>query len=348
MRTTAVLLDPSKAQRNIREFHHLIHSIGPVVRSHVKGHRLIELAQLQSDLGAVGVMAQTTPEAAAYLAAGIPDVVIARAQLDVWRLPRIVEFAARVRAERPDARLAVNVADAETVGLLGPAAVAAGVELALRVDVSFGDDRGVAPERAARLAALVDHTPGVRLAGVAGYTNITTRQDMRDAAIVARRVAGVLTELADEIRRDGIECPTVSVSGTAGAAAAARVPGVTEICAGAYALFDAGSAETGVCTADDVALCVRTRVVDVTGDRVRTDADGLLATAYHDWDPDVTARDRDGRQLHEAGLIPGQSVDLLPAHICPFMLQGLPVHLLNASGVETDRWHPVLLPESPH
>ncbi len=290
-------------------------------------------------------MTQTTPESAAYLAAGIRDVVIARRVLDRWRLPLIARFAAELGKERPAARLAVNIAGFEEAVELGGFATAAGTEIGVRVDVSFGEDRGIAPELAAKLARTVALTPGLRLEGVAGYTNISTLDGMRSARSVAHDVAVTLCETAEDIRRAGIECPVVSVSGTPGALAAARVPGVNEICAGAYALLDAGYATAGICEKTGPAVVVRATVTGVTKSRVETDADHLLVDAFHEWAPGTTAALANGRPLDPGEVRSGQVIDLVPAHICPFVLNGRLFHVLDGTAEVVDRWSPVLLPE---
>ncbi|MEV4709537.1 alanine racemase [Actinoplanes sp. NPDC049316] len=354
MHTPAIIVDLQKAKRNIRRLQDSVSSAGRKLRVHVKGHRTTALATLQIEAGASGIMAQTTPEAEQYLRTGIADIVLSRPVLNPWRLHPIVQFIAQHAGRtntvadpagtKPPARIVVTVSSAESVRGLGALATDAGVVVPVRIDVKFDDDRGIAPERAGELARLIERTPGVSLEGVSGYRSYASLSALREAARPAGSVAEVLTELAARVRVDGIECPTVSVSGTANAAAGLEVAGVTEICVGAGPLYDAGYALAGLCTLDDVAVTLRATVLESAGRAVRTDADELLDGAAQEWDPGTVAVLADGTPLADAVLIPGTVVELLPAHICPLAMVDVP-RTVSDGGRLVGRWHPVLLPE---
>jgi hypothetical protein len=71
---------------------------------------------------------------------------------------------------------------------------------------------------------------------------------------VLRGFADEIVAAARAIRAEGMACPTVCVGGTPAALAAMDMPEVTEVCAGAYALYDTGMAALGLCDLDDVAI----------------------------------------------------------------------------------------------
>ncbi|WP_412747295.1 alanine racemase [Krasilnikovia sp. MM14-A1004] len=345
-----MMIDLPRVDRNIHRLQELVAHAGRQLRVHVKGHRTPELATRQTKAGAVGIMAQTGPEAREYLRRGIDDCVISRPVLDPWRLAPLVRFAAQHAGPalaEGTARIVVAVSDPASVRGLGALAAAAGLVLPLRIDVKFDEDRGIVADRAGDLARLIEHTPGVTLDGVAGYRSYPDLVALKAAATQrAGSVAEVLVGLAESIRADGIGCPTVSVSGTANTAAALDTPGVTEICVGAGPLYDAGYALAGLCSLDDVAITLRATVLDTPGGRVRTDADHLLEGAGQDWDPDTLATLTDGTPLGAAALRQGMVVDLIPAHICPVAMNDVPREVID-QGRAVDRWHPVLLPETP-
>lgn len=341
--TVEVVVDLPVVERNIRRFHALVKDAAPALRAHVKGHRTVEIARRQIEAGAVGIVAQTTSEATPYLQAGIGDFVFARPVMDAWRLPNMARFAARVTRETAGTgSVQAHVTDTATVDVPAEAARAEEVEIGLRIDVAFGADRGVAPEGVDALARSIDRTPGVRLSGVTGYSGPKNMKEVHDWSNSGRRMATVLVELAEKLRTDGMECPTVAVSGTVNAVAALEVTGVTEVCAGSYALYDSGLASVGMCDFSDVAIKIRTEVLEVTDGQAITEADEMLGNAYQEWDRTTVATRDDGNTWPADGTRPGDVVELLPAHTCPLMPA---VESMTAVGATRRTWTPVCTPE---
>jgi D-serine deaminase-like pyridoxal phosphate-dependent protein len=132
--------------------------------------------------------------------------------------------------------------------------------------------------------------------------------------------------VAESIRADGIDCPVVSVGGTPTALGVFDVDGVTEICAGAYATFDGGLAQVGVCRPDQVALSVA------------TDAADLLAGCSQPWAP----------QVDRLPAAPPHQDRLVPAHVCPFALtllkRGVDITVVE-DGRPVDTWRPFAAPD---
>ncbi|MEU6860401.1 alanine racemase [Glycomyces sp. NPDC046736] len=346
--TPVVRISQPRLDTNVRHIQHEATLRGVALRVHTKGHRTIPIAKLQAQAGAVGIITQTTTESAAYLDAGIRDIVIARPRLDQWRLPVFARFAAESAAREPESQITVQVSNEDDVTGLSAEATAAGAELDLRIDVSFGPDRGINPASVRALAERIADAKAVRLDGITGYTSLHSPDDLKHREPRVREIASELVGLAQMIRDDGIACPTVAVNGTPGILAAAETPGVTEICTGATALYDAGFASAGVCDFGDVAISVRATVVRAHGGRVETDADELLTGASHEWAPDLVATMADGRALDSADVREGDIVELIPAHICPFILNGPEFHVIDADGDTVAHWAPALLPEARH
>lgn len=306
----AVVVDLDVLRENLRRFHAAAAAAGVAVRAHTKAHRTRELPQLQVAAGAVGAATQTAHAARDLAAAGVTDVVVAWPWRDEWRWPLYAQAAREVP------RFAVHIADADTVRGIGAAAAAAGTEVAVRIDVRH------APDDVPVLARVCAGTPGVRLDGVTSYSAPATEGEIADRHRVGRDDAQRLVALAEAVRADGIDCPTVSVGGTPTAAGALTVAGVTEVVAGAYATYDAGLAAAGVCDLGDVAISV---AVD--------DAE-LLAGCTQPWAPDVVSVPAGGR--------------LLPAHVCPLaktlMDRAVDITVL-AGGAETAAWRPSAKPD---
>ncbi|EFL09467.1 predicted protein [Streptomyces sp. AA4] len=320
-------------ERNIERYHARFKCSSVALRAHVKGHRTVELARFQEAAGASGIAVHTTAEARRYLASGITDIVLAWPLISPERWSFFADFSAF--ADARGATVSAHVGDPDAVRQLGVLCTAAGTDLALRIDVHF-DDRGIAPERVLDLARLVETTPGVHLDGVTGYWGPATDDEVRNWDECGRAMARTLVEVAGEVRADGMTCPTVAVGGTPNALAVLDVPGVTEVCGGAYALWDSGSAEAGLCTLEDVAVSVRATVLDVADGAIRTDADELLADASQDWAPEIVAVRADGTPFTEARA--GEVVDLIPAHLCPFVKKAGQLVVTDDDGRPEGKW----------
>jgi D-serine deaminase-like pyridoxal phosphate-dependent protein len=316
--TPTVNVDLDRVHANIGRWHGTADAAGVTLRPHVKGHRSVEIARMQVTAGAPGLALYSAQEAEHYLDAGITDLVIVHPWRDPWRWPRIAALALR-------GSVAVHVDHADAVAGLGEAAVSAGVTLGVRVVLDNGMGvAGAAPDDVVTLARSAAATPGLRLDGVTGYVALNTTQDTADRIGAGRRMAESLLRLAARLRADGIPCPVVAVGGTPTAAGALPVDGVTEVCAGAYALFDGGMAELGVCADDEVALTVSARA---TPDG--TDAGPLLTGSAYPWThPEhvATVLRRDDR-----------SVTLRPAHVCPVVRQAQTLRV-HTGGVEVAQW----------
>lgn len=311
----AVIVDIDRLDANIRQFHAQAEAAGCQVRAHVKAHRTVEIAQRQVAAGAVGLATHTASAARRLAAAGISDVVIAWPWNDQWRFAHYAEAAASVP------KFAVHVAAAEVVSGVGAAAVARGVEIGVRIDL-----RHTPAEQVPQLAELAAYTEGIRFDGVAGYSAPATPSDIADRHSYGRRHAQQVVAAAEAIRARGLDCPVVSIGGTPTAVAASAVPGVTELCAGAYATYDGGLAQVGVCTPEQVAVSVAAHASD------------LLAGCSQPWAPDLTAM---------PGTPPYQD-RLVPAHICPLasnlVRQGQSITAV-ASGEPVAHWTPLAAPD---
>ena len=242
-------LDLSRVQGNIDRFHAQVAAQGDVrIRSHVKGHRTVEVALRQMAAGAAGIAVTQLAQARRYVAAGITDIVVAHPWTEPWRWRLIAGLAARANAS-------AHVTTVAAVHGLGAEAAAAGVTVGVRLQLGTAEDVTAVPDRELlAVAAAAAAEPALRFDGVTAYQGLATADDASRRADVGRAAARHAVRVAEEIRRTGLPCPGVTVGGTPTAEGALSVPGVTEICAGAYALGDAGLAAIGACAVRDIAL----------------------------------------------------------------------------------------------
>jgi D-serine deaminase-like pyridoxal phosphate-dependent protein len=212
----------------------------------------VEVARRQLAAGATGIAVTQLAQARQYVNAGIADVVIAHPWTEPWRFQLIAQLAAR-------ARLSAHVTTEAAVRGLGAAAAAAGTTMGVRLQLGTGEDVTAVPSgRLLAVAAAVATEPALRFDGVTAYQGLVTADAAapQRRASIGRDTARYALRIAGEIRRAGLPCPGVTVGGTPTVEGALDVPGVTEICAGAYALADAGLAAIGGCAPDDIALHV--------------------------------------------------------------------------------------------
>ncbi|MGK5522973.1 alanine racemase [Micromonospora sp. URMC 107] len=336
--TPTVTVDLSRLDANISRYGRRAAEAGVALRAHVKGHRTPEIAARQVAAGAVGVAVHSAAEAMAYLKVGVTDVAVAWPWRDPWRWTRFAQLARHCA-------VTVHVDHPDAVAGLGAAAEAHGVELGVRIEVDTGLHRvGVDPDAAGELAATVARTRGVRLAGVTGYVGLTDAAAARDRVGLGRRQALLLVSVAERIRAAGSPCPTVSVGGTPTLSGALDVAGVTEVCAGAYALLDGGFARLGECDPEAVAIAVTTTVTGNDGRVLRTDADALLAGADQTWMSGVVMTAPDGAPVSPASVSVGDELRVLPGHVCPVVARRPLLHVLD-SGEPVARWQALVRPD---
>jgi D-serine deaminase-like pyridoxal phosphate-dependent protein len=242
-------LDLSRLQGNIDRFHRQVADHGDArIRSHVKGHRTVEVALRQMAAGAAGIAVTQLAQARRYVAAGITDVVVAHPWTEPWRWRLIAELATQANAS-------AHVTTAAAARGLGAEAAAAGVTVGVRLELGTAEDVTAVPDsELLAVAAAVLAEPALRFDGLTAYQCLATVDQASRRAAVGRAAARYAVRVADKIRRAGLPCPGVTIGGTPTAGGALSVPGVTEICAGAYALGDAGLAAIGACTERDIAL----------------------------------------------------------------------------------------------
>jgi D-serine deaminase-like pyridoxal phosphate-dependent protein len=126
---------------------HAAHGAGIALRPHAKSHKCPAIAELQIERGAAGICCQKVGEAEAFVAAGIPDVLVTNEIVGAGKLARLAALAR-------EATIGVLVDDAASIGHVGAAARAAAVTLDVLVEIDVGAHRcGVAPGAAAVLLA---------------------------------------------------------------------------------------------------------------------------------------------------------------------------------------------------
>ena len=236
----ALVVDLATFDANVAAADQLLHGMSKRIRPHVKTHRTPALALRQLTTAAVGLTCATVGEAEAVVAAGARDVLIANEIVDHIKLGRLATLA-------QEADVCVAVDALEAAEALGAAARTAGTTVAVLVDIDVGLGRcGVSgPAEAATLGAVVERTPGLRLAGIMGYEGRRRAADETRSDVI-RGAYALLAESVDAFERAGLPVETVSSAGTSTLPEAIADSVITEVQAGTYALMEADLSGLGL------------------------------------------------------------------------------------------------------
>lgn len=262
---------------------------GVRLRPHAKSHKCATIAKAQIARGAVGICCQKTDEAAAFVEAGIRDVLVTNEVVAPAKIARLADLARR-------ATIGVLVDALSGVARLSDAATHAGTTLDVYIEVDVGAHRcGVAPgPPALALARATAAAPGLRFRGLQAYQGAA--QHLRDPAARRAAIAQAVTDARSTrelIVGAGIRCDTVTGAGT-GTWQHERDSGVyEELQPGSYVFMDADYGRN-IAEASDLrfeqSLYVLTSVMSTpAADRAIVDA-GLKAFSFDSGPPLVHAR----------------------------------------------------------
>lgn len=248
--TPALVLDVIALDRNIRRMAAFF-AAGPCrLRPHVKAHKTPDIARRQLAAGSCSGLTCATVSEAELVAEFCDDILIANEIVGADKCARVAALASGLRLRAGDGAI-VTIAVDSPVGLeqIAAAALGADVTVGVLVDVNVGQERcGVTPgAEVLVLAQRVAQTRGLALRGVMGYEGhaqaIRARSE-REAT--AHQAMTRLVAAADALRNERLPCDVVSGGGTGTYDISGRVPGVTEIQAGSYALMDTDYGGVGV------------------------------------------------------------------------------------------------------
>jgi D-serine deaminase-like pyridoxal phosphate-dependent protein len=248
--TPALVLDEARMRRNIGRLADRAARLGVTLRPHMKTAKSLQVADAVT-AGARGpITVSTLAEAEVFARAGYRDILYA-VGIAPARLPRVQAL----RAGGCDLSVILDTVEQ------AQAVAAAGVPAMIEID-SDGHRGGLRPDDPALVAVgRVLQAQGA-LRGVMTHAGESYGVSGAEAhAAFAERERAAVVAAAGALRSAGLDCPVVSVGSTPTAHAARDLTGVTELRAGVYMFFDLVMAGIGVCTTDDIALSVLTRVI---------------------------------------------------------------------------------------
>lgn len=275
--TPALVVDVDAFERNLDRMAEATRAIR--LRPHAKSHKCSTIAKAQLARGAVGICCQKTDEAAAFVAAGISDVLVTNEVVAPAKVARLVDLAR-------SARIGVLVDAIPAVATISQAATRAGVVADVYIEVDVGAHRcGVAPGvPALELARAIAQSPGLSLRGLQAYQGAA--QHLREPAARRDAIASATAEARRTrkmIEGAGIACELVTGAGT-GTWPHERDSGVYgELQPGSYVFMDADYGRNVAAASDlrfEQSLFVLATVMSTpAADRAIVDA-GLKAFSF--------------------------------------------------------------------
>lgn len=256
LETPCLIIDYDIMKRNIEKMAQVSKSSGCILRPHTKTHKIPQIAKIQIEAGANGITVAKVSEAEVMADNGIKDIFIAYPVIGEMKIKRVLELNRKIR-------LIVGVDSLEGAEALSSAALAAGQAIEVRLEVDTGLRRtGVIYDKAIDFAQVINSYKGISLTGIFTFKGLV----FEGKGTLDREKAGLeegrlMVELADRLRRKGMDIKDVSAGSTPTAIYAAQVPGVTEIRPGTYVFNDTMLVNMGVCSMDECAASILTTVV---------------------------------------------------------------------------------------
>lgn len=266
--TPATLIDLDRLEANIREWQAAMTQCGKQFRPHIKTHKIPEIARMQLEAGARGIVCAKVSEAEPFADTRVEDICIAYPVVGRVKWQRLAALAKRVR------RLTVNCDSEEAARGLSEAATGASATIHVHIDIDSGLHRGgIAaddPAAADRLARTIQSLPGLELAGITTYRSgaFPGAPPVKEAGHGEGRL---LVEVAERLREAGVRIDEVTAGSTPTGKWVAEVPGITEVRAGNYVFNDLMQLNNGIATEDQLALSVLCTVASRSGERVTVD-----------------------------------------------------------------------------
>jgi D-serine deaminase-like pyridoxal phosphate-dependent protein len=271
--TPAVLVDLDAMDRNVADYVSFAREHDVALRSHVKTHKIPDLAHLQHRRsGGGGIVCQTLGEVEVMAQNGINDIYLSYSVVQQSKLDRLVWLSEKLESFATTADCRGNVDPLQSAAARHDATVTAIVE----IDLGYGRT-GVAPERAVELVEYVADAPNLEFGGVMAF-EAHVKADAESKADLERRCLEAMDDLAvvvDEIEDAGVAVPDVKVGGTATSKFSGKHPVVTEINPGMYPFNDTGELRIRSYELDksDCAATVLSTVISKPSpDRVLVDA----------------------------------------------------------------------------
>jgi D-serine deaminase-like pyridoxal phosphate-dependent protein len=273
--TPCALVDLERLESNASRMATRAKRLGVQLRPHVKTHKCVEAARIQTAETFGGVTVSTLAEGRAFAAGGFSDITYA-VPIAPQKIAKALELHTRIGAFN------LVVDTLETAVAVEVAATAGGVTVPVFMEVDCGGGRtGVDPDGELRdvLARHLAASEAIDFRGLLTHAGHAYRaRDRVDAYDIACAERNLMATLAAELRDRGVAIPVVSVGATPTVRAIDDLTGVDEVRPGNYLFFDAFQNGIGTCEIDEIAFSVLATVISVHPEQQRAVVDaGALA-----------------------------------------------------------------------
>jgi D-serine deaminase-like pyridoxal phosphate-dependent protein len=257
VKTPSLLLDVAKVKRNAERMSQRIKQFGADLRPHIKTHKCIEVARIQTAGHSGAVTVSTLAEARAFAANGFSKITYA-VPIEPGKFDEAIEISR-------DCELSLITDDVDVPNQLNDAAKKANAHLDLFLKVDCGYHRcGVEPtnQEATEIPRRISGASKLRFAGIlthAGHSyGCQTKQEL---LALAKHERDVMADFGEALRKEVGQVPIVSIGSTPTITSVDHLDGIDEVRPGNYIFFDAFQATLGSCSFDDCALTVLASVV---------------------------------------------------------------------------------------
>lgn len=309
LKTPCCLLDIERVRRNARRVTEIAVRNGVRLRPHIKTHKCVEVARIQTAGHDGAITVSTLAEARAFSKHGFSDITYA---VPIER----GKFDACVELLRGGVKLNLLTDDAETSRQLDEAAGMAGVKFDVFLKIDCGTHRvGVEPHmpEAIEIPRQISDSKNLHFAGILTHAGHSYNARSKEGVLqIAHQEREVMAAFAETLRDDGIEVPVVSIGSTPTISHVDHLQGIDEIRPGNYIFFDAFQATLGSCGFDDCALTVLVAVVHRDRDRKKIIIDaGAIALSKDRGAVEIDSACGYGQVLDLAGNDTGMRVESL-------------------------------------
>ncbi|HEX8142999.1 MAG TPA: alanine racemase [Pyrinomonadaceae bacterium] len=274
LKTPGLLLDVERVKRNALKIGARVRALGAKLRPHVKTHKCVEVARIQTEGHDGALTVSTLAEARAFIAHGFTDITYA-VPIEPGKFDEAIRLAGDCE------RLALITDDAEIPPLLDDAARLAGARLDIFLKVDCGYHRcGVEPSapEALEIPRRINDSSNLNFAGILTHAGHSYHCRSREEVLgVARHERDLMKDFAARLRDLGLPVPTISIGSTPTITSIDHLQGIDEARPGNYIFFDLFQTAIGSCDLDDCALSVLASVVhrDRTRRKVVIDAGAI-------------------------------------------------------------------------
>lgn len=257
LKTPCPILDIERVRKNAARVSEIALRNGVNLRPHIKTHKCVEVAKIQTAKHNGALTTSTLAEVHAFAKKGFSDFTYA-VPIEHGKFAEVIEIV------NSGMNLNVLTDDAETVADLNAAAKTADAKINVFVKIDSGYHRvGVAPDstEAIEIPRKIADSSNLNFAGILTHAGHSYHANsVAEIAEIGGQERDIMVNLAENLRSQSVEVPCVSIGSTPTINHIDHLRGIDEVRPGNYIFFDAFQATLGSCSFADCALTILTAV----------------------------------------------------------------------------------------